>query len=283
MSKLKLLSNYNILIICFIIGIIGICIYIWMPTIFMEPFEQKEKKIRILNLVLYSTDNGGPYDNMKNILDKYYSTFPYVDTYYYCFSPNLAHTHELKGNVLYIKGNETYIPGILNKTIFAFDYFKDKLSNYNYVIRSNISTIIRFDLVAEYFKHNTVKYGCTLCTDANNIPFSSGTSIIFSPDIITNIVNNKNKLDYSTIDDVSIGNFIQKHMPEIKMEPILSNLPNNGFYSVPNLDNDKNKILDLVQDNKIAIFRNRNDDNREIDVKQMNTIVDLLLEDATAQ
>ena len=52
----------------------------------LEPFE---KRLPILHLVLYSTDNGGPYDQMKQLTSTYYKKFNFLKTYYYCFEPNL--------------------------------------------------------------------------------------------------------------------------------------------------------------------------------------------------
>ena len=153
---------------------------------FKENLEQKN--IRILNLVLYSYDKGGPYDKMKDITYQYYKTFPFLTTYYYRFDPELRSDFEMRNNVLHIKGEESYIPGILKKTLHAFEYFRKELDNYDYVVRSNISTIIRFDKLQEELHKNRTDYGCSLCWGldtthpiaSENTIYSSGTAIIFS-------------------------------------------------------------------------------------------------------
>jgi hypothetical protein len=273
--------------------IIFLVVLIVLSNIFLytESFDNNNNsEFKILNLVLYSSDNGGPYDKMRNLTDKYYKRFHFVTTYYYCFKPDLEKDFELKDNILYVKGDESYIPGILQKTIDAFEYFREEIPKYRYVVRSNISTIIRFDILQEDLKNNAVGYGCALCWNMehdNNktlhpyspIIFSSGTSIIFSSDVVMNIINNKNKLDMQKIDDLSIGEFVEKEMPEVKLQPVLKNTKNFGFHFVPDLKEDRDKIKELIQDNKIIFFRNHNGD-RELDANQMAIIVEILSNDA---
>jgi hypothetical protein len=228
--------------------------------------------VPILNLVLYSRDHGGPYDEMKKITEKYYTRFSFLTTYYYCFRPEQKEEFALEGNMLYIKGEESYIPGILDKTLRSFEYFKNKLPSYAYIVRSNVSTIIRFDLLEKDLRHNAVQYGCALCFGKE---FSSGTSMIFSPEIILNLINNKDKIDKNVIDDLSIGHYITKEMPEVELQPVLKNEPEHGFHYIPNLGADQTKIRALLNNNKIIFFRNHNGD-RELDAKQMKIIVDVL-------
>jgi hypothetical protein len=45
--------------------------------------------------------------------------------------------------------------------------------------------------------------------------FASGTNIIMSKDIVEKIIRNKNHLEYDTVDDVSIGNYIRNYLPVV--------------------------------------------------------------------
>jgi len=271
----------------FLIGTLVLVILISIVFSNVETFDNGEP-IPILNLVLYSSDGGGPYDRMQKMTCEYYKKFPFVTTYYYCFKSDLDKDFDLKGDILYVKGDESFIPGILKKTISAFEYFKDEIAKYKYIVRSNISTIIRFDLLEKDLRKNAVGYGCALCWNMeynkrkqdlpkNTIIFSSGTAIIFSQDVIMNIINNKDKIDMGKIDDASIGEFVQNEMPEVEMQPVLKNTTNYGFHFVPNLDEDKEKIKGLIKDNKIIFFRNHNG-NRELDANQMRIIIEVLNE-----
>ena len=57
------------------------------------------------------------------LLKTYYSQCSTVTTYFYTFSPNINSDFEIREDILYIRGTETFIPGILDKTIKALQYF----------------------------------------------------------------------------------------------------------------------------------------------------------------
>jgi len=139
--------------------------------------------------------------------------------------------------------------------------------------------------------NNAVGYGCAYCFNSdynkrkNELPktgpletriiFSSGTSIVFSPDVVLNLINNKDKIDMEKIDDASIGEFIMNEMPDVELKPVVTNIPSSGFYIVPNVEGDSEKIKDLIKNNQIIFFRNHNG-NRELDTKQMALIIEHL-------
>jgi hypothetical protein len=242
----------------------------------------------ILNLVLYSTDNGGSYDKMKELTQSYYKKFPRVKTVYYRFEKNIQTPYALKDNTLLIKGEETYIPGILQKTVNALEYFKPTLNEYDYVIRSNISTIIQFDKLSDELQINPVQYGCGLCWGIEHVGkkehlgniYSSGTSIILSSETVVRILENKEFIDETVIDDVSIGKLIAKKLPDVEMKNVFKNVPNNGFAFVPNFNKETENTLNQFMDEKsdqIVFYRNHNGD-RELDVSQMTQIIDYLLQ-----
>ena len=70
------------------------------------------------------------------ITRKYYSKFSNVKTIYYKFNEDLINEYDLKDDILIIQGKESFIPGILDKTIKAFQYIVDNYT-FDYVIRSN--------------------------------------------------------------------------------------------------------------------------------------------------
>jgi hypothetical protein len=73
----------------FLTTIFLIAIFISNIFLYTESFNNNNSEVSILNLVLYSSDNGGPYDRMRNLTDNYYKRFHFVTTYYYCFKPDL--------------------------------------------------------------------------------------------------------------------------------------------------------------------------------------------------
>jgi len=117
--------------------------------------------MQILHLVLYSdTKSNQCYDEMFEMTQKYYQKFsPNVRTIYYKYA-DIQEEFKLVNNMLLIKGTETLIPGVLDKTIKAFEYIYNHniLQEYEAVVRSNISTIVNFELLIEKLKNTGIPY-----------------------------------------------------------------------------------------------------------------------------
>ena len=131
--------------------------------------------------------------------------------------------------MLYIHGLETFLPGILEKTIKAFDIIHNKLKiEYDFIFRTNISTVVHIENTYSYltnFSNPTTEmyYVGPLVQlqwlDSQSgivnkqywgTPFCSGTCIILSSKLIENIVANREKLHYTIIDDISIGHYVSQ-------------------------------------------------------------------------
>ncbi len=196
--------------------------------------------MKILNLVLYS-DNDEIYVQMYQALSGYYKGFSDVSTYFYKYNENISGNIEITGDIINIKGRESYTPGILNKTIDAFMLFKNngEYEKYDYIIRSNISSIVNFRLLSEQLELNPVEYyGSTnignITLDNTNIPFASGTNIIMSKKGYMTLVDNINLLNRAYIDDISIAVFF--HKLNIKITNV-GKAGESGFVFVPMINN----------------------------------------------
>jgi len=100
---------------------------------------------RIVNLVIY--DESSKYEQqMQAELQRLFKGAKYgayTKQLFISCKPILTDiTHE-SGHMLYIKCSESYIPGILHKTIDAMKYCMQTY-DFDILIRSNISTIIDF-------------------------------------------------------------------------------------------------------------------------------------------
>lgn len=267
----KMIKKYYLLIIILII-IVSI---VNNNIIFGESFTSN---ISFVNLVLYS--NNEDYDKMYELTNKYYSKFSNVKTIYYKFDENIVNDYELRKNILHIKGKETYIPGILDKTIKAFQYIIDNNYNFDYVIRSNISTIVDFNLLTQYLQETPIQFGGGLknriTSDKNhpeleNLIFASGTSIILSKSTLKDLLNKKLHVRNDLIDDVSIGVLMRDHLQNIEQHYI----PENRFIFISDENGERSKILDIIKDNSYIFYRNRQP-NRKTDIKQMEIIIEYL-------
>lgn len=249
--------------------------------------------MNILNLILYS-DNIF-YDEMYEILSSHNKKFKNVKTIFYKYSSNINDDYQLINDILYIKttNDETFIPGILEKTVSAFEYVYKYLNinDYDYIIRSNISTIIDFNELNEKLSKNPVKfYGGSCVYNIHELGFGiidetwfgtlfvSGTSIILTKESLKFIIDNKNKFRYDIIDDVAIGILMKEYAIDIEVQNL------NCLYFVPLFIKDglfKYDIMEnIIMNNNYIFYRNRvfvdNTQNRNIDVFQMKHIVNIL-------
>lgn len=243
-----------------------------------------EKELKFLHLVLFSHSN--IYDSMYEITSVYYNKFQNVKTIYYAYSNEITEEFVLKNNILYIKGIETYVPGILDKTIKCFKYFEEDVKDkkYDYIVRSNISTIIRFDNLESTLYSSPVHYGGGLihnidfldynCGIVDNTYFGtfycSGTNIILSPSTFLKMMLNIHHINMNIIDDISIGILINQCL---NITPTLL----NKFMFVPHMNENMDDLYNYLNNNQHIIFYRNENGNRIIDVNQMKYIVSFLI------
>jgi hypothetical protein len=238
--------------------------------------ENYQSQLKILNLVLYS--DSPEYNEMYNITNDHYKKYKNVKTVYYRFSNNYdkeIYNYDENKNMLYIKGKDTYLPGVLDKTLKAFYYFKDNYRKYDYIVRTNISSIVNFNNLCDDLEKHPLDYGTSIplmirknyrdlnCGINNDryqgTEYASGTCIILSRRLFGDILSKLNLFDYSVIDDVSIGYFVK----------------NNTKYTLEKLDKYILTDSNFFRDEKIhkyILFRNKSD-NRNKDLEMMKYIV----------
>lgn len=238
--------------------------------------------MKFLNLVLFSTDHS--YGEMKEVTLKYYSILKNVRTIYYRFDPDIQSDYELKDNVLLIKGRETFIPGILDKTIKALEYAANNqlIDECDYILRTNVSTIVNFANLEREMLHIPFYGGVHALTLQWLDPiygivddkwfgtqYVSGSGIVFSKDAIQYMLKNKNLLENTVIDDVAFGIFFARYL---KTSPVVFDKKLwHVWYEHENIS--KNDI-DLK-----VFFRCRDFDgmDRELDVQRLEQIIDMLV------
>ena len=261
--------------------IIILCACLWKEIVSSEGFEEnKPSKLKYVNLVLYSDDR--EYNEMKEITQKYYKKFENVKTIYYKYDEKINEEYLMEGDVLKIKGKETYVPGILEKTVKATKYVEN--DEYDYLVRSNISTILDFKLLDEELKKKPIEYGGGLINNLQKLDvnagikdnthfglnYVSGTAIIISKNTLKEMIKQKDKIDYKIVDDVSIGVLMRL----LKKEPVL--VKEGSFLIVSDVNGDADKIVKMISEKPYIFYRNRNND-RKTDVKQMRIVINHLL------
>ena len=128
---------------------------------------------------------------------------------------------DIENKTLFVKGDECLIPGILYKTIEALSYFLSSDSSYDFVWRTNLSSVIDFYGLQQYIlglDKRTGFYGGYVGKAVNeNIFFASGAGFLMSRDVADYLVANKASLRYDLIDDVAIGALLE---PKFGVVPI---------------------------------------------------------------
>jgi len=177
--------------------------------------------MKILLLSIYSKKE--LYDKMLELQRKYIHTHKNITSYFVQMTLNIDENIIIKDDMVFVNGNESVL-NILYKTIKALELLTT-LDQYDYVIRTNISTVSDLNKLYEYciqsprknlytggriLELNWLGNGITDETHFGTI-FIQGSFIVFSIDLIQKILKDKDKLDYSIVDDVSIGLYIKQH------------------------------------------------------------------------
>jgi hypothetical protein len=189
--------------------------------------------MRILNLILYSDENGkaAHYAMMRDALRPYLqilarNTRDEFEYYFYHYDQSLPHgVHAFHGDTITIGGTESFLPGILEKTIKALQICRAK--TYDYVVRSNVSTVVDFmRLRTKMIELSSIKpiewCGAVLHLTWNDpasgindnkfhgLRFVSGSCIIMARETVEKLLDNADQIDYSVIDDVSMAATLTK-------------------------------------------------------------------------
>jgi hypothetical protein len=235
--------------------------------------------MKVCILFIYSDETN--YNIMLKIQQKYVHKFNNVDSYFIKMN-NLQNDDLIKNDdIISIKGEET-LYNILYKTVKSFELLFE--NNYDFFVRSNISTIIDINQLLHVLEQlpktnyyggaNTMKlqwYGSGIVDKTYfGLNFTTGIGIILSNDVVKHFISNKDKIDYSIVDDVSISIYLHKNIPEsvnnsIKYAHLIHNLYTN--------------ILDLNKDSfnkNIIFYRNKTIGDRNLDTLIMNHIVNLI-------
>jgi hypothetical protein len=244
--------------------------------------------INILHFVLFS--NGKEYDEMYKITRKYYNTFSNIKTIYYKYDDKISEEciMDYENDMFLIKGVETYLPGILEKTITTFKYFKEMIENekYDYILRTNISTIIVMDNFLNELEKCPIDYGggrigvlwnLDIASGINDrrwfgTKFASGTNLLFSREAYLKMLEKIELIDYTIIDDISIAILFAENIKQYEVK----NLKGNCYKFVPDLKGDPNSMKDYLNNNRDAIYYRNKNGSRKTDVIQIGQIVDYL-------
>jgi len=187
----------------------------------LEEISHK-KELKVLVLII-ACDNNEAYLELQKIWSSYMNKDPqHYDVFFIRGNPELSRSYEIKGNDLFVKTAESYTPGIINKTVLSIEALLPKLKDYDYVLRTNLSSFYVFSRLLDFL--NTLPRQNCYCGVPLYIPadwypkfgymnFISGAGIILSSDLAEMLVRGKEeifKFNTELPDDVLIGWFFQQ-------------------------------------------------------------------------
>ena len=160
-------------------------------------------KYDLIMLILTSSDVP-IYEEFKKTISMYHARCTdRVKHFYVEFKPDIQEDVLENGEFIYIKGNETFKPGIYNKTMAAMRHVNSKY-DYKHIIRTNVSSFWNLENTLEFQKKLTIHdFAGGIVHLHNLIPFITGTGIFITKDIAEKISNIKLQNDIECYDTVS--------------------------------------------------------------------------------
>ena len=225
--------------------------------------------MKILVLRIYNADKY--YDQMKDLHMKY------DDSIFVTYCPTLESEWEIDGRMIKIRGNESYMPGILEKTLKAIEICLENFE-FDYLVRSNMSMVI--DLKELESKIKNTWYGGHIfnltwtCEFSGITPqvleklyglqFISGSCIVYSRNLCKYIVEQGEQCDRSLADDVSLGLLLRDTNADINIpfrEGIPAIVEKCCFYRYRDFSEDRSQnIIDMEAQYKLLLeHHTRND------------------------
>lgn len=176
--------------------------------------DPSTRKNKILVLILASDDQP-VYTKLQQVWRSYMHLDPeHIEAYFMKSNPDLEVDCEIVDDTIWVKAKENVIPGLLYKTIKSMELLQPRLEEFDYVLRTNISSFYVFPRLLT-FAQTLPKEKC-YCgyVGCCSICFASGAGFMLSPDLVNILLERRDQIDFNTIDDVSLGCFFDKlHIP----------------------------------------------------------------------
>lgn len=173
--------------------------------------EWGNKELKVLVLVI-SSENFPVFPYLQKIWKSYMHLDPeHIEAYFIKGDPDLPSDSEIREDIIWTKSDENYIPGILNKTVLAMEHMAPRLKEFDYVVRTNLSSFYYFPNLLKYLQ-NLPRENCynAFIGYVDGAPYGGGAGIIFSRDLVELMIADKHQLMYdkSHYDDVVIGRYL---------------------------------------------------------------------------
>lgn len=184
------------------------------------------KHFKIIFIIIASPSDF--YNKNKMVFNKFMNKNKNIKSFFIYGNVDKSKVFKTKHD-LYFNCPENLRPGVLIKTIKAFEYIKKKFT-FDYVIRTNLSTFWNIKLLLHKIKYFPNEK--CLAGQLTKSGYFWGTGIILSKDLINILIKDKNKLNYKLPDDVTLckylhNNYQIKYINEKRCDTFTKFIPRN--------------------------------------------------------
>lgn len=167
-------------------------------------------------ILVIATDDKPAYRELQKIWEVYMnSEKEHFETFFLRADPNLSTEYCIEGNTIILKMNDSYVPGIVDKSIKALEALGPRLDEFDYIVRTNLSSFFSFQNYHNFLSMlPRTECCCGVVLHGKDYPFVSGAGLILSKDMAKLIVNNHERYNHfksQLPDDVFFGLFFKLH------------------------------------------------------------------------
>lgn len=160
-------------------------------------------------IILILANDSNVYLKCQALWRKYMNSHHNIKSYFIKLKSELETDILIDNDTIFVKGNESIVPGCLIKTIESIKYFLLN-EEFDYIFRTNMSSVVDLNKLYNLLENYDKDYSGVI-GDCNNIKFASGAGILLSKYMCNFLINNRHSLNYNVMDDVSIGSLIQNN------------------------------------------------------------------------
>lgn len=192
----------------------------------LSAYAYKEKHPKILVLIIAS-DQFEVYRELQNIWRSYMHLDPeHIEAYFIKGDENIPSVTMVQDDIIWSKTSDGWIPasaGILNKTILSLEMMMPRMHEFDYVLRTNLSSFYVFPRLVEFLR-TLPKKQCYCGSHIGDGRTGSGCGFIISSDVAELLVYNKHQfLNVTHVeDDIAIGDFLNANgiglLPQERMD-----------------------------------------------------------------
>ncbi len=238
------------------------CACYFLLFFFLSSTLYAERELKVLVLVIASDDKP-VYSELQKVWRAYMHLDPqHVEAYFIRSNPDMKAPYDIQGDVIWCKGKESVIPGVVQKTVLSIECLEERLHEFDYVLRTNLSSFYVFPELLTFLKSapRLGYYSALPIIYDFGINFGSGAGFIMSPDVAKLLIKNKKDLFRSRdYDDLAIGKVFYRHGIELLPAPRVDLLslkeweakkdliPRDQFhFRVKNNNGDQRHIDDII-------------------------------------